>query len=574
LKYSIITPIKESNKGKVCLAKVEGYEFPVIVKELKHGNKAVFQALRALECAYLPKIYEVVETDKLLIVEEYIEGEILSDYLTSGKLTETDWLDIAWQLCEALRSLHEHVPPIIHRDIKPSNIILNSKGCIKIIDFDSSRLYKAESEGDTRLLGTERYAPPEQYGFSQTDCRSDIYSLGVVFGMFPAFSSKERQKRWKQLVEKCTLFAPESRFQTVEEVEKEVHKITRVRRIQFWRTGGMIAGIILIMLVACLLWRLVSSVPALTGNEIPTPTTAPIAGDEIPTLTPIADAEVTTPTNVPVTENEVPTPTVAPVTKDEVPPLTVAPATEDEVPPPTLAPEIEEANRTTPPEWRDIEGEIPAFVSLKEQIRNNHLTVDYCFKDRLSESGFLLQVKWLEQQEIEFRKVELYSHRDGMQVKVEETYYDVSGSIISFAKEYMQKLVDGYYTIVVSMHNTENEHDINHSAVLYVAEHDAWENRESWLQNTTMSFYGAEGECLHNVMMNESTNEIISLLHQDRTPVDSSLYRVTHGGRGIEFSNELLSQYGDREFVEFYVMGMDGTDMKVRIENYIQDKLQ
>jgi len=532
LKYSIITPIKESNKGKVCLAKVEGYEFPVIVKELKHGNKAVFQALRALECAYLPKIYEVVETDKLLIVEEYIEGEILSDYLTSGKLTETDWLDIAWQLCEALRSLHEHVPPIIHRDIKPSNIILNSKGCIKIIDFDSSRLYKAESEGDTRLLGTERYAPPEQYGFSQTDCRSDIYSLGVVFGMFPAFSSKERQKRWKQLVEKCTLFAPESRFQTVEEVEKEVHKITRVRRIQFWRTGGMIAGIILIMLVACLLWRLVSSVPALTGNEIPTPTTAPIAGDEIPTLTPTAEAEV---------------------------------------PPPTLAPEIEEANRTTPPEWRDIVDEIPAFVSLKEQIRNNHLTVDYCFKDRLSESGFLLQVKWLEQQEIEFRKVELYSHRDGMQIKVEETYYDVSGSIISFVKEYMQTLEDGYYTIVVSMHNTENDFDINHSAVLYVAEHDAWENREAWLQNTTMSFYGAEGETLHNVMLNESPNEIISLLHQDRTPVDSSLYRITHGGRGIEFSNELLSQYADREVTVFYVVGKDGTDMKVRIENYIQD---
>lgn len=564
LNYSIITPIKESNKGKVCLAKVEGYEFPVIVKELKHGNKAVFHSLRVLESTYFPKIYDVVEgTDHLLIVEEYIEGEILSEYLASGKLTEAEWLDIAKQLCEALRSLHTHVPPIIHRDMKPSNIILNSKGCIKIIDFDSSRLYKAESEGDTRLLGTERYAPPEQYGFSQTDCRSDIYSLGVVFGMFPAFSSKARQKRWKQLVEKCTLFAPESRFQAVEEVEKEVNKIERISRIQFWKTGGMIAGIILIMLVACLLWLPGSSVPTLTGDEIPTPTTAPITGDEIPTSTssPTAEAEVTTPTNVPVTEDEVPTPTVAPVT-------------DAEVPTPTLAPEIEEANRTTPPAWRDIENDIPAYIALKEQIRNNHLTVEHCFKDRLSESGFLLQVKWLEQQQIEFRGVELYSHRDDTQVKVEEPYYEVSGSIISIDKVYMQAVEDGYYTIVVSMYNTENDHDINHSAVLYVAEHDAWENREAWLQNTTMSFYGAEGETLHNVVMNESSNEIVSLLHQDRTPVDSSLYRVTHGGRGIEFSNELLSQYGDREFVEFYVMGMDGTDMKVRIENYIQDNLQ
>ncbi len=564
LNYSIITPIKESNKGKVCLAKVEGYEFPVIVKELKHGNKAVFHALRALESTYFPKIYDVVEgTDHLLIAEEYIEGEILSDYLASGKLTEAEWLDIAKQLCEALRSLHTHVPPIIHRDMKPSNIILNSKGRVKIIDFDSSRLYKAESEGDTRLLGTERYAPPEQYGFSQTDCRSDIYSLGVVFGMFPAFSSKARQKRWKQLVEKCTLFAPESRFQAVEEVEKEVNKIEKISRIQFWKTGGMIAGIILIMLVACLLWWPGNSVPTLTGDEIPTSTSAPTA-----------EAEVTTPTNVPVTDAEVPTPTVAPVTEDEVPTPTVAPVTDAEVPTPTLAPEIEEANRTTPPAWRDIEGEIPAFVSLKEQIRNNHLTVEHCFKDRLSESGFLLQVKWLEQQQIEFRGVELYSHRDDTQVKVEEPHYEVSGSIISIDKVYMQAVEEGYYTIVVSMHNTENDHDINHSAVLYVAEHDAWENREAWLQNTTMSFYGAEGETLHNVVMNESSNEIVSLLHQDRTPVDSSLYRVTHGGRGIEFTNELLSQYRERESVEFYVVGMDGTDMKVQIQNCVQDNLQ
>ena len=532
LNYSIITPIKESNKGKVCLAKVEGYEFPVIVKELKHGNKTVFQSLRALESVYIPKIYDVIEdTDYVLIVEEYIEGEILSEYLASGKFTEAEWLDIARQLCEALRSLHEQTPPIIHRDMKPSNIILNSKGRVKIIDFDSSRLYKAESEGDTRLLGTERYAPPEQYGFSQTDCRSDIYSLGVVFGMFPPFSSKARQKRWKQLVERCTLFAPESRFQTVEEVEKEVYKIARIRRIQLWRIGGTVAGAVLLLLIAGLLWWHGTPV---TGDEIPTPTSA--AGEEL-------------------------TPTTASPAEDEVPPLTVTP-------------EIEEANRTTPPEWRDVENDIPAVVTLKEEIRNSHLMVQHCFKDRVSEIGFLLQVNWLEQQQIEFRGVELYSYRDDTQIRIEESYYEVSGSLINIDKEYMLALDEGYYSVEVSMHNPENDHDIIHGMILYVAEHDAWETREAWLQNTTMSFYGKEGETLHNAVMNESSNEIVSLLYQDRTPVDSSLYRITHGGRGIEFTNELLSQYRERESVEFYVVGMDGTDMKVQIQNCVQDNLQ
>ena len=82
-------------------------------------------------------------------------------------------------------------------------MIISSQGIVKVIDFDSSRFYKAEGDSDTRLLGTEKYAPPEQYGFSQTDCRSDIYSMGVVFEKFTVFMSKERKNSgngwWKSV---------------------------------------------------------------------------------------------------------------------------------------------------------------------------------------------------------------------------------------------------------------------------------------------------------------------------------------------------------------------------------------
>ena len=558
LHYSIIMPIKESNKGKVCLAKVEGYEFPVIVKELKHGNKAVFQSLRALQSVYIPKIYEVREaTDRLLVVEEYIEGELLSDYLTSEKLTEAEWLDVAKQLCEALKSLHALEPPIIHRDIKPSNIVIDSKGRVKLIDFDSSRLYKTESEGDTRLLGTERYAPPEQYGFSQTDCRSDIYSLGVVFGMFPPFASKTRQKQWKQIVEKCTLFAPESRFQSAEAVEKEVNKLIGSKPIR--RTVYVCTGVIVLLLVAAFGLFGDKLTPA-TESKAPTPTSAPVTEQELPTQTsaPATEQELPTPTSIPLTEAVNPTPTSIPVTG------VVESVVSDE----------EDENRNTPPEQRELASDIPAYVSLKERIRNEQLTVSCCFKDRVPESGYLLQVTWLDQPQIEFRRMDLYSYRDDRTVAIDKSQYEVCDSIIRIDREYLQTLEEGYYNVVVFLYNAEERHNIDHSMVLYVGESDAWEEQEWWLQNTTLSFFGAENKTIYAAVAGDSSREMTAVFYPDRTPVDSSLYQILYDGKAVAFSNELLNGYRNQEFVEFLVTSKDGADALIRVNNCVQDDLK
>ena len=133
IQYEIISEIKQSNKGAVYLAKVEGYEFPVIVKLLKRGNRNVFEALQAMESEYIPQIYQTEETtDGLLVVEEYIEGELLTEYLAGRNLSESQYLSVAKQLCEGLEKLHHCEPPMIHRDIKPSNIIVNSEGRVKI----------------------------------------------------------------------------------------------------------------------------------------------------------------------------------------------------------------------------------------------------------------------------------------------------------------------------------------------------------------------------------------------------------------------------------------------------------
>ena len=106
---------------------------------------------------------------------EYIPGETL-DKAARGRMTEAQARQIGLSLCRVLRRLHSQDAPIIHRDIKPQNVVLGEDGRVWLIDFDISRRYSRGAPADTVISGTQDFAAPEQYGFSQTDCRSDIFS--------------------------------------------------------------------------------------------------------------------------------------------------------------------------------------------------------------------------------------------------------------------------------------------------------------------------------------------------------------------------------------------------------------
>jgi len=250
MKYITIQVIKKSERSEVVFAAMDEMDVPVVVKKLQGANPEIYRGIAKLTSPHIPKIYCVEEQgEELCVAEEYIDGKTLDKYLAEETLTDVQKLELCVQLCEALEVLHQCKPSVIHRDIKPSNILITGDGVLKLIDFDASRQYKTEKNtSDTRLLGTVEYAAPEQFGYAQTDVRSDIYSVGVVFSEITIDKDVSFAKDWKRLVDKCTSFDPENRYKDISELKSGLEKC-----IQKERSRGRNKWLIPVAAVAILL---------------------------------------------------------------------------------------------------------------------------------------------------------------------------------------------------------------------------------------------------------------------------------------------------------------------------------
>lgn len=208
------------------------------------------------------------------LLRAFLPGETLRQYRERvGVCPEETCVRLGQKLCALLETLHGQELPVIHRDIKPENIILLPDGGVGLIDFGIARLYKADQDTDTRRMGTRSTAAPEQYGYAQTDQRTDLYALGMTL-IWLATGTYEREALaqatdlspyFRQTLEKAVSFAPEDRYQSAGDFSTALAGKAPPPRRRRWP----VLAALLLAVLAGVFW-LGSGAPASGGDaEVP-----------------------------------------------------------------------------------------------------------------------------------------------------------------------------------------------------------------------------------------------------------------------------------------------------------------
>ncbi|MDE2238153.1 MAG: serine/threonine protein kinase, partial [Elusimicrobia bacterium] len=182
-----------------------------------------------------PRAYEQSHEPPYL-VEEYFPGQTLEQRLNRGRMGEGEAVGVISALLDTLEAMHRKGVGVIYRDLKPGNVILSESGA-KLIDFGAGRKLKPGQKSDTVALGTPGFAAPEQWGKSQTDARSDVYSAGwllytMVTGLEPppqfgrpdAKAMRGVSPAVQAAIEKATRLGPELRFQSAGEFKRALER--------------------------------------------------------------------------------------------------------------------------------------------------------------------------------------------------------------------------------------------------------------------------------------------------------------------------------------------------------------
>jgi serine/threonine protein kinase len=268
-----------------CLSSAENAE-TLLVRERKTGAQRIAkcylgenrvngetesQLLQKLSHPGIPRYVATFENeDMLCVVRAYVEGLALHEFVAQKHPTPGMSVSIASQICDILAYLHNLNPPVIHRDIKPQNIIIDESSNAWLIDFGISREYNADAATDTRCFGTVDFAPPEQYGFSQTDNRTDIFSLGVLLGWLLTGESQPRKAlpkldspRLQKIVQTCTELTPERRYPSAELVKKALLRADGRAQKRIWRICFCVAASLFMLCAGFAIGRYTAFFPKL-----------------------------------------------------------------------------------------------------------------------------------------------------------------------------------------------------------------------------------------------------------------------------------------------------------------------
>ena len=304
-KYQRLQLLHNSPKGKVWRAIDQDSNQKVILRELSRFNP-VYEELKKYNFSICPEIYFYTQGESSsTVIEQYIEGSTLADLLAQNyEFSPQQIQQMLSRLCHGLKELHEC--GIIHRNIKPANLILQNPELpesLYLIDFDAARLLSGHKATDTALLGTRGYAPPEQYGFSQTDARSDIYALGCTF---KEILGPQYHGRLIPILNKCCAIDPQARYQNVDKLLKALNRPPIFQCLAQHKRNilalGMAVGMTAICFTAYINYTKTEPAPAIPQHEATesqTETTLPSSDEAAPQVKDTTAPPAPPPTAVP-----------------------------------------------------------------------------------------------------------------------------------------------------------------------------------------------------------------------------------------------------------------------------------
>lgn len=262
-KYRIVLCLKETEDKRTWLLEERGSLERCILKEGWGQQTAFLQAeyellqkMALTEKSIRPRVMDYrSEGEHGYLLREYMWGTTLREMVErEGVMSPRMAVEFLIQLCRRLIPFHHQKQPVIHRDIKPENVVVTTMGRVYLIDFETARSYKSDSQEDTVCMGTRGYAAPEQFGFGQTDARSDIYGIGkVLLYMVTGGCGEEdlrllktgREKQLKKIILRCCAYDPDKRYQTLEQLQKALSRFLKSSesRVKRGVTAAALAGI-------------------------------------------------------------------------------------------------------------------------------------------------------------------------------------------------------------------------------------------------------------------------------------------------------------------------------------------
>lgn len=258
--WTVYECLKESEDSSTFLVKETATGILCVLKwgrnrqtEFLRNEMEIMKKMADRKLSGIPKAYRIFEENgEVYLVREYIEGMSLAQMvLQKGGISEAEICRISRKICQTAEQFQNPDEPMIHRDVKPENIVVTPGGEVVFIDFGTMRSYKKDGSRDTFVVGTRGTAAPEQYGYTQTDQRTDVYAIGqtMLYMVSESYEMNQLSEcavswRMKKIIEKACSFEPDKRYGDAAQLSRAVEKCQANNRKKVYKKAGAVFGLI------------------------------------------------------------------------------------------------------------------------------------------------------------------------------------------------------------------------------------------------------------------------------------------------------------------------------------------